>query len=130
MDDDYFGDAFDCSFSVNASVEGGYVRSVDFYYYGEVNSTAVLIWSDPPPKLSNLTVTSQKSGIWLVGSSLKAYLKTVGIGNPSGIYSQGCFIWMLFDYERHDLKVNVELLYWTGSTYRKIVIPIIMQTYV
>jgi hypothetical protein len=119
--------------NVTAIFQGGFACNLNFtfsenYQYSEV-------WVPNPERdsafyrpLKNLSIVDWAQAFdkwWLLKGDVKAFIKTVGINNPSWVYFWGPAHWILRSSENRtfQLKLEVELLYFNGTAYKKVVQP-------
>ena len=114
-----------CRAIINATVKSGHIVSVTLTCFESSNSSRVSNNFDY--HYSNLIGVDRKS---MTSDPIKAYIKTLGVNHPLSVSFSGGFLCTLGDLEKHELKATTEILCWTSSAYQKILLPIVLETYV
>lgn len=132
------------SLNVNCSVGRGFVERVDLFLREQSNKTQVNLSDHIPTPFSerffNLSVEGWADAFSPlyspsfkeeldITSSLKSYLKSVGVDQPSSVGLSNGFGWILRtpNNQSHQMEVTLELTYWDQAAYKKIVAPIILN---
>lgn len=116
------------SFSVFVNITQGHILSSMIKYYPlDLNTTVLIDISDWALVLCNATVTEMN----IVGTnSSEAYVAIKVPNSPCRIESLAHWIFSDKKVETHQLHIEVEVTYFNGSIYKKIVTPIHLKVWV
>lgn len=130
--------------NISCSLTRGFIEGVDIFLVEASNKTRVSMGFNPQirfeERLLNLSVEEWAELSYSYepdGSSkqlekespVKSYLKTVGVNQPSSVSLLNFFDWLLHtpNDQSHQMEVTLELTYWDQTTYKKLIMPIIMN---
>jgi hypothetical protein len=119
-----YRDGITFTVNVTATAAEGRVESVSLRCYVLDADASVEISTVEALKEYNVKVTKMRC----YGTHPSAaYVEAEALGSSCGLFTQ---VWWIFDDENsedHTLKATSEILYHNGTTYHKIVVPIILQ---
>ena len=114
------------SFQLNVTSDSlqGYIESILLKYYVLDLNASVAIGTREAVKEYDVEVTKMHCyGTY----PSAAYVEAQALGPSCGLFTQ---VWWIFDDENsedHTLKATSEILYYNGTTYQKIVVPIVLE---
>jgi hypothetical protein len=119
--------------NVTADVEDGYVVEVYFESRGD-NYTGVNIFGGISElvELDNLTVTDYAAFGWYpakLKGDLKCFIKALGVNNPKHVRLSLPTEWIeaSMQYQSHQIEGSLELTYFNGTAYKKVVFPSVVR---
>jgi len=114
----YYGrDTLDTAFWINASAFRGFVHSVEFSC--SVDDESCITWHSKYFETYNATVVEHNSTVNQLLFRLKALKPSLTVMIP--------LTWIFFDGDgsvEHQLRLNVHTVYYNGTAYREVVIPL------
>jgi hypothetical protein len=126
-------DTLDLGINISASVSDGFVKNLHMIFEEDCNCSEI-VWADlnslydKPPFTSyvieNLRYENHVHLTW--GAGVKARLWLSGVNQPKAIRFTGFADWMFqhVENETHILHFRSELVYYNGTHYVKVVLPI------
>jgi hypothetical protein len=103
------------------TVRQGFIRAILIKYHPDTNTTIILLKQDFLVA-ENMTVKDWRG----FGSSLsEAYMMAEVLNTPCSLHTQS--YWIFEDEnEEHKLWITLEVVYFNGTLYKKVVVPIIL----
>lgn len=126
---DYGGsDCVNMKVDVTATANHGFISSINITFWedyenSEVRFCEVQAWPKFYSHVENLSIVDYAHHLWGKGS--KAFMELAGVNHPKSVYFHGTIHWILRSPQNktHLMEIAVELVYFNGTAYRKIVHP-------
>jgi len=111
--------AFDLNATVN-NIAGGFISSIQVVAHKDKQTT--IDWQETDIYVQNLSVADIEHGNL---ESQRAYIKFEGKNNPQSVYAKTHALWDFLtpNSESHQLKIMIEIIYYDGIAYKKVVQP-------
>jgi len=114
--------------NVTTHLQAGFVNSVSILLYedyenSEINFFNVDTWPKFHAHVENLSIADYSH--YQLGKGLKAFIKMTSVNRPKGAHFDGPLHWILRSPQdrSHSLEVAIEIVYYNGSAYSKVVQP-------
>jgi hypothetical protein len=121
-------DGIDANSIVTINVTRGFVHSI-FMKFSQIDENATLeIIEDPHAiELNNI-------GLKAIRDGRIAYIEAYGMNQPRYCkLGMRCVLWLFLDESRimdHSITISLEVIYFDGTIYRKVILPIILEVLV
>jgi len=127
--DDLGGNILSMIVKVNVSVFRGFVSNLNLTFWEDFENSRLDFWSEDYWLTAyshgeNLSISDHVD--FRRGSGLKAFLELRGENQSKGVYFDGFMDWWLSSPSNHThhMELNVELIYFNGSVFKKIIQPL------
>jgi len=118
--------------NVTATLQAGFISSVNITFWEDYeNSEAEFFEVNAWPKfyshVENLSIIDYAHHLW--GKGLKAFMELAEVNRPKSVDFGGIVHWILGSPQNHtnQMEVDVELVYFNGTAYKKTVQPFLLE---
>jgi hypothetical protein len=131
--DRYWGSAsLDLTVNFSANLDRGFIETGKITFTGDCNESwlnffELSVWPGYFSHAENLSTVDYKH--FLGNSSYKGYIELEGVDNPRQIHFAGFVDWVIGAPRNQTelLNVSIEIIYYDGQAYRKIIQPFILK---
>lgn len=121
-------DYFTLVINLTADLQAGFVNNVNITFREDYENSMieffeVQAWPEFYSRAENLSIVDYEHFLWKKG--LKAFMELVGENRPKSVHFDGIVHWVLSSSknETHSMEIALELVYYNGTTYKKVVQP-------